>query len=389
MIRNQRVWALGLSISAVLLVCNASRIAHSESISITGLEHIDAYASQALRTHVIRSADILVLRKGATVYHKQFGAAQADSIYDLASLSKAVATTTAISILSDRGLLKTTDPVVNYVPDFEFCDTRVAGTGSVTTLDCALKKTITIEQLMRHRSGLRDRVSVDDVRGTETNADGFKLMVRTPVFTRPGSVFKYADINFIVLMNVAEKVLNGSMAEFLAKEAWTPLGMASTGYLPGEDRLARVLPTREDEDAGTVNDPMADALGGVSGNAGLFSTADDLSKFALMLLGKGQLGETRVLSEDAVLAFGQTKGTERGLGWDVCSAYATAVRGDLGGGFGHTGYTGTSMWLVPSKELAVIILTDRTVMGETSATASGIAHLRESVANLVAQAYPR
>ena len=108
-----------------------------------------------------------------------------------------------------------------------------------------------------------------------------------------------------------------------------------------------------------------------------------------MLLGGGQLGQTRILSEAAVQAFGQTKGTERGLGWDVSSAYALAVRGNLGGGFGHTGYTGTSMWLVPARGLAVIILTDRTYMGENSVTSTGIAHLRESVADLVAQVYPK
>jgi serine-type D-Ala-D-Ala carboxypeptidase len=271
------------------------------------------------------------------------------TIYDLASLTKIVATTSLILQLVDQGRVALDTPVVRYLPEWR--GPQISA--------------ITIRQLLSHSSGLaawrpfyKEAVDRADARA--------QLMLVGPD-APPGTRFLYSDMNFMLLGMVAEKLTGMSLdSAFIAMVA-KPLRMVDTRFLPDSALRARIAPTefdpwRQRQLRGEVHDENASRFGGVSGHAGLFSTADDLSRFARMWLNGGALDGTRLASAQTVAAFTRAQDTlisRRALGWETPNGTNSAGHRLSPRAFGHTGFTGTSMWIDPSRDLFVILLTNR------------------------------
>ena len=284
-----------------------------------------------------------------------------DTIFDLASLTKVVATTTAVMQLVEQGTVRLTDPVASWVPGFE----RFGKGG------------ITVRHLLTHVSGLRPDVDLGEPwKGYEAAID---LAVNEVPTSPPGERFVYSDINFFLLGHIVARASSEPLEQYVSRHVFEPLGMTDTGFQPPLERVGRIAPTERCRflDAwpckapeaeplrGVVHDPTARRMGGVAGHAGLFSTARDLTRFARMLLGGGALGPRRVLSPLTVAkmitpATPAGMSAQRGLGWDVDTSFS-ANRGELMplGSFGHTGFTGTSIWVDPRTKLFVIFLSSR------------------------------
>ena len=260
-----------------------------------------------------------------------------DTIFDLASLTKVVATTPSIMLLVEQGRLRLKDRVSMYIPNFGRHN----------------KSNITIQHLLTHMSGLRADLDLSKPwKGYDTSIALAEAEV--PV-AKPGARFIYSDINFLLLGAIVARVSGKSLDEFAGENIFEPLGMRDTMFNPPAILKSRIAPTGRyrgpDKPVfrGQVHDPTAYRMGGVAGHAGLFSTADDLASFCRMLVGGGTLGDSRVLSPLTIrkMSSPSTPPTERnvrGLGWDLDSKYS-ANRGDLfpSGSFGHTGFTGPSI----------------------------------------------
>lgn len=313
----------------------------------------------------LRGAVVVVARRGKIVLRHAVGERSVepqsepmtvDTIFDLASLTKPVATATALMVLVERGRVRLDAPLRTYLSGF----------------DKNGKGAITIEQLLRHRSGLiADNALEDYQHGVDT---AWERLANLGLVHPPGARFLYSDVNYMVLGRVIERVGGTSLDAFTRTEVFEPLGMSDTRFWPTSVQMpahvaARVAPTEPDEGGrmlrGVVHDPRARALGGVAGHAGLFGTADDLAVYAQALLDGGLgRGGRRVLSPLGVRLMtgpGTTPpGQRRGLGWDLETPYS-APRGALFGvsSFGHTGFTGTSIWIDPETETVVILLSSR------------------------------
>jgi CubicO group peptidase (beta-lactamase class C family) len=266
------------------------------------------------------------------------------TLYDLASLTKVVATTTAAMLLYEDGLLDLDRPVVAYIPEFPH-------------------RLVTIRHLLTHTSGLPAGIPLRNV----TPEEGWRRILETPLVREPGAAVEYSDVGFAVLWVAAERAAGEPLAELLERRVYLPLEMRSTRFLPGED-CARCAPTARRANGeplrGLVHDPIARALGGISGHAGLFSTAHDLARFAAMLAAGGELDGARVLRAETIRRFttAQPGAGTRALGWDTPEPDRTA--GSAGKhlsrrAFGHTGFTGTSLWVDPESGLWAVILTNR------------------------------
>ncbi|MGB2675898.1 MAG: exo-beta-N-acetylmuramidase NamZ domain-containing protein [Candidatus Acidiferrum sp.] len=292
-----------------------------------------------------------------------------DTIFDLASVTKCVATATSVMKLVQEGKVRLNDPVAVYLPDFANNE----------------KKDITVRQLLTHFSGLRDDLDLETSwKGHNTAYE--MVMNERPIFS-PGSRFYYSDINFEALGFLVEKVSGMSLDEYASKTIFEPLAMKETRFLPLPEWRPRIAPTEYNENhqmlRGVVHDPTARRMGGVAGHAGLFSTADDLAKFAQeMLTGSHVLSR---LSIEKMSAPQQppTSASLRGIGWDIDSPL-TNNRGEFFpvGSFGHTGFTGTSIWIDPVTNSYIIILTNA-VHPEGHNTP--VISLRAHVASAVAQ----
>lgn len=319
---------------------------------------------------------MLVARNGQVVLRKAYGARAveptreamtADTIFDLASLTKIVATATSIMILVERGKVRLSDPLSTYIPE-------IKGEG---------REHITLELLLTHRSGyapdfdLRDRWS-----GYEQAIERLK---REPLRNPPGVKFVYSDINYIALGEVVRRVSGLPLNEFAQRNIFTPLGMRDTGFQPAARLRSRIAPTEkrrgqlsylgdkpEGSEAdidqwlrGQVHDPTSYRMGGIAGHAGLFSTADDLAIFCQMILNGGEYRGQRILTPLSVAEMTRPRlvseaGWTRGIGWDINTSFSTN-RGDLFplGSFGHTGFTGTSIWIDPATNMFVVFLSNR------------------------------
>lgn len=270
------------------------------------------------------------------------------TIFDVASLTKVLATTPAIMKLLEDGRVSLLDPVTRWFPEFE-------GSG---------REDITILNLLTHTSGLDDTTFSPNE--PFSAAIGKAVVRKTPHL--PGYRFRYADINFILLGELVHRVTGTTLDTFCREHLYAPLGMNDTMFLPPRERSARIAPTyREGHElpTGIVQDENARHLGGVAGHAGLFSTAFDLSLFARLVLGGGSLDGKRIFSEQVVTQmtapyFYSSGRVVRGLGWDIESPYS-APRGSSFSemSFGHTGYSGSSIWIDPQRNLFVILLTTR------------------------------
>lgn len=271
-----------------------------------------------------------------------------DTIFDLASLTKPVVTATSIMILVEKGQIDLDSPVANYLP-------RFANKG---------KASITVRQVMIHSAGLP---KVNPLRDYE---DGYQSaisrLLEVGTIYQPGTKFLYSDIGYLVLGELVRRVSGLSLDVFADKTIFSQLEMLDTHFNPPEVLRRKAAPTEQRDDKwiiGVVHDPRAYRLGGVAGNAGLFSTASDLSRFAKMMLNEGRLDNSRVLSRSAVQVMTEphfVDNTIRALGWDIRSGYSVN-RGVLlsARAYGHGGFTGTALWIDPMLDLFVIFLSNR------------------------------
>jgi uncharacterized protein YbbC (DUF1343 family)/CubicO group peptidase (beta-lactamase class C family) len=342
---------------------------------------VDAAIQSAISDGSIPGAVLIVGHDGRVIYRKAYGARALeprrevmtlDTVFDLASLTKVIVTTTAVMQLVERGKVRLNDPVAKYLPEF-------AQNG---------KEEVTVRQLLTHYSGLAPDLDLKTPwEGKET---AYRMAFAETPQDAPGSKFSYSDINFIVLGALVERVSGETLDAYAWRHIFLPLKMMRTRFLPPAAWRAKVAPTQYDEHErmlrGVVHDPTARRMGGVAGQAGLFSTGDDLAKFAQALLDGGD-GILSTMSVEKMTRPEQPPSAPvlRGFGWDIDSPFSSN-RGDFlpVGGFGHTGYTGTSMWIDPTTETYIILLTNAVhPRGRGNAIA-----LRSKVATAVAAALP-
>ena len=284
-----------------------------------------------------------------------------DTIFDAASLTKVVATATSIMVLVDQKKISLEAPVSTYLPEF-------SGEG---------RELITVKQLLTHVSGLRPSLFQEPA--WSGYAEGIRLACATVPENPPGVVFRYSDINFILLGEIVRRVSGQPLDAFATRHIFEPLRMTSTTFNPPGEKISRIAPTERDETGmmlrGVVHDPSARRMGGVAGHASLFSCASDLARFSRMILNSGELDGARILqaSTVALMKSVQTPPTvleRRGLGWDMETSFSRPrgwhpdrAFGDPSGfplgSFGHTGFTGVSLWLDPASRSFVILLTTR------------------------------
>lgn len=324
---------------------------------------------------------VLWLEHDGVAYHKAFGSRALvpqpepmteDTIFDAASLTKVVATTPAVMILVERGKIQLDAPVKTYLPEF-------TGNG---------REGITVKHLLTHVSGLPPGIETrSGWHGTEVAvAKGCQVPLQAP----PGTAFRYSDINFILLGEIVQRVSGQPLEKFVEREIFAPLKMNDTGYLPPPAKLPRIAPTEVVNGVpyhGVVHDPTARAMGGVAGHAGLFLTAADLSRYARMLLRGGELDGVRILQPRTVQQMTQAQtppkiSARRGLGWDKATSFS-GPRGEHFGGesFGHTGWTGGSVWIDPATQTFVIFLSNRNHPTE----AGSVGALRNRLGTLAAE----
>lgn len=321
------------------------------------LDEIDAVVQASIDERQLPGAVLIVVRQGKIAFRKAYGlrARQPaevrmtpDTVFDLASLTKPLATATSVMLLREQGKLKLSDRVAQHLPDF--------GQNG--------KDAITIEHLLLHTSGLiADNPLADYWDGRKKalqRIDGLRPRAA------PGQHFLYSDVNFIVLGEVVEHVGGEALDVFARKHIFAPLGLRETTFRPGKELAERAAPTEKRGEhwmRGEVHDPRAYLLGGVAGHAGLFSTADDVAVFAQMILNRGSVGDRRILKPETVQEMTMPRsipGGQRALGWDVRTRFSSN-RGDgfSKKSFGHTGFTGTSVWIDPDEQMAVIFLSNR------------------------------
>ncbi|HKO97983.1 MAG TPA: exo-beta-N-acetylmuramidase NamZ domain-containing protein [Pyrinomonadaceae bacterium] len=346
------------------------------SVSDARLAQMDPIIADAIGKRRLPGAVVLVARDGDVVWRKAYGSRviepasepmTTDTIFDAASLTKVVATATSIMILVERGKIRLNDPLSNYIPE-------IKGDG---------KDRITLELLLTHRSGYAPDF---DLRERWTGYDeAIKRLITEPLRNPPGARFVYSDIGYIALGEVVRRVSGMRLDEFARQNIFMPLGMRGTGFNPSPQLRARIAPTEKrrgqmsylgdtpqpdaiDADKwlrGEVHDPTSFRMNGVAGHAGLFTTADDLAIYAQMILNGGSYGGAQILGPLTVAEMTRPRlvtetGSTRGVGWDINSSFSTN-RGDVFplGSFGHTGFTGTSLWIDPATKMFVVFLSNR------------------------------
>ena len=351
--------------------------------TFSGGPAIDQAIDEAIAQGHLPGAVVVIGHEGKIVYQKAYGrraivpateTMTADTIFDLASLTKVVATTTALMQLFEQGKFRLNDKVTDYIPEFQ-----------------GGKSTITLRNLFTHFSGLKPDVPLAQPwSGYQT---GIKLACTDPPDGPPGARFVYSDINFILLGELVHRLSGQTLSGYARDRIFLPLGMKDTMFQPPAALAPRIAPTERVTNGspplrGVVHDPTARNMGGVAGHAGVFSTAGDLARFAQMMLNGGELDGVRVVSAATIQKFTEPQTPPdqpilRGLGWDIDSAYS-GNRGELFpiGSFGHTGFTGTSLWIDPQTQSYVILLANSVhPSGHPSLTA-----LRGKVATIAAAA---
>jgi uncharacterized protein YbbC (DUF1343 family)/CubicO group peptidase (beta-lactamase class C family) len=358
----------------------------SLGLSAEALAKIDTAVREALDRGDCPGVVVVVVHRGAVVYRKAFGQRSLEPaktqmlpeiVFDLASLTKPIATSTSIMLLVEQGKLKVSDPLGLHIPAFRRKETEG----------------ITLEHLLTHTSGFIADNPVSDYKDGPEKA-WQRLHALDPV-NPPGSKFTYSDVNYILLGEVIEKLSGMPLDVFARKHIFEPLGLNETGFRPQGKLKERAAPTEKRGDTwmmGEVHDPRAYALGGVAGHAGLFSTADDLAVYSQMLLSGGAYDGKRILKAETVTLMTAPRevplaGNKKGLrtyGWDMQTSYSSN-RGDVfpsGVSFGHTGFTGTSLWIDPASQTAVIVLANKVHPNGKG----NVIKLRGQVATLAARA---
>lgn len=329
----------------------------SLGMSSARLAEIDVLAKEAIAQQRCPGCVILIGYQGKVVYLRAFGhralkpqpvEMTTDTVFDMASITKPVATATSIMILWEQGKLRLEDKVANYLPDF-------AQNG---------KQDVTIKHLLTHTSGLIADNHLNDYRDGKEKA--FENINALKLQAEPGNRFIYSDVGFLTLGRIVETVSGQTLDEFARKHIFGPLGMRETGFLPNEELKSRAAVTEQRDGKwiqGEVHDPRSYLLGGVAGHAGLFSTAEDLAVYAQMLLNEGTYADKRILSPYTVRMMTRPQVVPRGLrtlGWDMRTGYSVN-RGELmsAAAFGHGGFTGTGLWIDPALDLFVVFLSNR------------------------------
>lgn len=358
-----------LGVLLILSVPAAAGMAAQGAVDPARFAKIDEVINADIKDKKLPGAVVVVGQGDAVHYRKVYGnralapAAEPmtmDTVFDMASLTKVVATTSAVMMLVEDGRIRLSDPVAQFIPEF----------GKYG------KERVTIRHLLTHMSGLRPDVDLADAWVGHEAA--INLASEEVLMAPPGRRFVYSDIGFFLLADIVARVSGQKFETFVADRLFKPLGMNDTMFLPPASLRERIAPTEvctpygwpcAGPDAqmlrGTVHDPTARRMGGVAGHAGLFSTANDMVRFARMLLRGGELDGVRVMSPLTVArmtspATPEGEANVRGLGWDMDSSYS-ANRGELLplGSFGHTGFTGTSLWVDPTTKAYVIFLSNR------------------------------
>ena len=352
-------------------------------MSAARLANIDRVVERGIKAGGYPGAAVVVGRKGAAVWEKGFGrlawgydagsVVPERTIYDLASLTKVVGTTTAVMILFDEGKLRLDDRVVQYIPEF--------GGGA--------KDVVTIRMLLEHRSGLP--AGRDLWRLASTPEEARAAVISTPLFAPPGQYGEHSDLGADMLGFVVEAVSGEKLDQFLDTRVFGPLGMSDTRFRPDGSLRGRVAPTELNPPRGyplrgEVHDENAYALGGVAGHAGLFSTASDLSIFAQMLLNGGSYNGTRIIADSTVKLFTRRAAGTRALGWDTCGGKGSCGTYLSNSAYGHTGFTGTSLWIDPEREMFVVLLTNRVHAARARRPAKVISDVRADLADAAALA---
>jgi CubicO group peptidase (beta-lactamase class C family) len=321
----------------------------SVGMSASRLTLIDSVMRRAIAAGGFPGGAVIVGRRGAIVWERGYGNLDwttgtpvnpERTMYDVASLTKVVATTAATMVLVDRGKLRLDEPVARSLPDFR-------GTG---------KSGVTIRDLLMHRSGLpAGRILSRKGSGP---ASARKVVLSTPLVREPGSRTEYSDLGADVLGFVVERASRERLDQFVRRTVYAPLGMTSTMFRPGSSHRARIAPTESRVARGEVHDRNAGALGGVAGHAGLFASAGDLAIFAQLMLDNGTLAGKKLFADSTVSEFTRPGMGWRALGWETCAGGGSCGHYLSSRAFGHTGFTGTSMWIDPERDLFVIVLTN-------------------------------
>jgi CubicO group peptidase (beta-lactamase class C family) len=355
-------------------------------VNLDHMQTADKIITDSIARHETPGAVLLAGTHDRVVYRKAYGnralepATQPmnpDTIFDLASMTKSIATATSIMILSERGQIDLHAPVAKYIPEF--------GQNG--------KERITVEMLLLHRGGLVPDNPMSDYKGSP--AESIRNVYALKPKWEPGTHFAYTDVGFIVLGQLVQAAdeKHRPLNQFAREEIFEPLRMTETTFLPGEGFKPRIAPTEKRDGhfmIGEVHDPRAYALGGVAGHAGLFGTIDDVARWCQMLLNGGQLDGTRILKEETIREMTTMRclpdGTGcRGYGLDINTSYSSA-RGDRfepGTTFGHTGYTGTMFWIDPMHDCFFVLLTNRVHPDDKG----DVKQLRRKVATIVAESF--
>ncbi|MFO0921630.1 MAG: DUF1343 domain-containing protein [Pirellulales bacterium] len=322
-----------------------------------GLRRIEEIVSEGIREAKMPGCVVCFGRQGKIAWLKAYGSKEVepnqvpmttDTVFDMASITKPMATATSMMKLVEQGKVRLGDKVSSIIPEFAANE----------------KEPITIYDLLTHQSGLiADNALADYNDGPQ---EAIKKICNLSLTAPIGTKFIYSDVNFILLGELIHRISGKTVHEFSRDEIYQPLGMKNTGYLPNAELRARSAPTEKRNDAwmrGEVHDPRAYKLGGVAGHAGLFSTAEDTAIYAQMMLQNGQFQDRRVLGAQTVAKMTQAytvPGGRRGLGWDKRTGYSTN-KGDLlsDRAFGHGGFTGTVLWIDPELDLFYIFLSNR------------------------------
>jgi len=374
---------IGCILSLQLVAQPLERIAPERAgIDSRHLHYADEAILQAIADNEMPGAVLAIVSKGKMVYLKAYGNKQTypsvlpmevNTVFDMASVSKSMSTAISAMILVERGQLRLIDRVKLYIPEF--------------------KDNIRVIDLLTHTSGLPPYANVDTLimRYGSPNPDGLiEYIAGCERDFEPGTDFQYSCLNYITLQRIIETISGQSLKDFAKANIFDVLGMKHTAYQPEGETLKRVAPTEKQPDdsvlRGVVHDPLARVMnGGISGNAGVFSDADDLAILAVALLNGGAYNGKRILSPQGVKTMTTVpeslKQFGRSPGWDLWSDYASN-KGDLFGPnvYGHTGYTGTSIVIDPDNDMAVILLANRVHPNDDG----NMVRLRSLVANVVA-----
>ncbi|MGE3780787.1 MAG: exo-beta-N-acetylmuramidase NamZ domain-containing protein, partial [Pirellulaceae bacterium] len=321
------------------------------------LARIDGLVEEALAERRMPGCVVCVGRRGKIVFLRAYGHRQVepqpepmtvDTVFDMASITKPVATATSVMLLIERGKLRLADKVTDWIPEFAENE----------------KGSITVRDLLIHQSGLLpDNALSDYAQGPD---EAMKRIYALKLQAPTGTKFIYSDVNYILLGELIRRASGQPVDVFIREQLFAPLGMTESGYLPPVPLRQRAAPTEQREGQwiqGEVHDPRAFKLGGVAGHAGLFSTARDLAIYAQMMLNRGEYDGVRVLAPRTVATMTRGEpvpGGIRGLGWDKRTGYSSN-RGELltESAFGHGGFTGTVLWVDPQLELFYIFLSNR------------------------------